>query len=137
VQHFTLFIMIFAGMWMLQILFTVWQANHYRRQLHLMGKQESGYLGVGVHRRRFGPGAVVILVTDPEGRVTNCKMMAGMSVWARFRKVPELIGKRLEDCRVEMPKKAKHIALNMAIEKINEERARQRKKDPLLCEQTG
>lgn len=136
-QHLTLFFMIFAGMWMCQILLALWQAKHFRRQLHLMGNQESGYLGVGVHRRRFGPGAVVILVTDTEGRVTNCKMMAGMSVMARFRKVPELIGKELEDCRVKNPKKAKHLALNMAIDKIDEERARREERDSLLREQTG
>lgn len=136
-QHLTLFFMIFAGMWMCQILLALWQAKHFRRQLLRMGNQESGYLGVGVHRRRFGPGAVVILVTDAEGRVTNCKMMAGMSVLARFRKVPELIGKGLEECRVENPKKAKHLALNMAIDKIDEERARHEESEAPLREQTG
>lgn len=124
-QSFTLFMAAFVGLWLLQILFTVWQSKHYRRQLQMMGNRESGYLGVGVHRRRLGPGAVVILVTDSEGRVTDGKMMAGMTVWARFRRIPELMGKRLEDCRVEAPTTAKHFALNMAIDKINEERAGQ------------
>ncbi|MFS8515017.1 MAG: transcriptional regulator GutM [Planifilum fulgidum] len=124
-QSFTLFMAAFVGLWLLQILFTVWQAKHYRRQLQMMGNRESGYLGVGVHRRRLGPGAVVILVTDSEGRVTDGKMMAGMTVWARFRRIPELMGKRLEDCRVKAPTTAKHFALNMAIDKINEERAGQ------------
>lgn len=111
-------------MWVLQLVFTIVQSNHFQKQFRELQQQLSGFLGVGVSRRRFGSGAVVILVTDEHGVVTRCRQMAGISVFARFREVSELIGKRLEECRVPAPTKPKQLALNMAIDKITQEQSR-------------
>ncbi|WP_019120820.1 transcriptional regulator GutM [Brevibacillus massiliensis] len=119
------FIAIFAALWVLQIGLTVVQSNHFKQQFHELRQQVSGFLGVGVSKKRFGTGAVVILVTDEHGQVTRCRQMAGVSVFARFREVSGLIGKSLEECRVAAPKGPKQIALNMAIDKIKQEQAKQ------------
>lgn len=116
------FIAVFVGMWLLQIVLTIRQSNHYQRQLRELRQQLSGFLGVGVHKRKFGSGAVVILVTDDNGVVTRCKEMTGVTVFARFREVSERIGKSLDECRIAEPRTPKQFALNMAIDKIQEER---------------
>ncbi|UFJ42357.1 transcriptional regulator GutM [Brevibacillus humidisoli] len=117
-----IFILVFVGMWLLQVYFTLRQSKHYQQHFYEMQQQANGYMGVGVSKRRFGRGAVVMITTDQDGIVTRCKQMSGLTVFARFRERRELVGKPIEVCRIEHPRAADEIALNMAIEKVEEQR---------------
>ncbi len=101
-----------------------------------MQRQPNGYLGVGVNKRRFGVGAVIILVTDVQGKVTKCRRMTGISVFSRFRPYEEPIGKELDDLYEQAAQQGKlpvQTALRMAIDQIRAAQSKQQQKE----EQTG
>ncbi|GIO09927.1 hypothetical protein J31TS6_59550 [Brevibacillus reuszeri] len=121
-------VLLFAGLWILQVVFTQLQSRHYYRELREMQRQPSGYLGVGVNKRRFGVGAVIILVTDVQGNVTNCKRMSGISVFSRFRPYNDPIGKPIDSLYESASQHQKHpvqMALRMAIDQIWSAQAKQ------------
>lgn len=114
-------VVLFAGLWVLQIVLTQLQSRHYYQQLREMQQQPNGYLGVGVNKRRFGVGAVVILTTDVHGIVTQCKRMSGISVFSRFREYADPIGKPIDslyETAKQQQKQPVQTALGMAIEQI-------------------
>lgn len=128
-------VLLFAGLWILQIVLTQLQSRHYYQQLREMQRQPSGFLGVGVNKRRFGTGAVVILVTDTEGVVTQCRRMSGVSVFSRFQPWQELIGQsidRLYERAMQAPKHPAQTAVRMAIEQIRSAQARQQQQLEIL-----
>lgn len=120
-----MFILLFVVFWVIQGTLALLQSRHYQRQLSKLQHQSSGYLGVGVRKNRWGAGAVVILVTDLSGVVTQCRKLAGVSVFARFRDVPSLVGVAIDDLNKDQPRNSWERALNMAIEKVEEERKTQ------------
>ncbi|WP_301172801.1 transcriptional regulator GutM [Brevibacillus nitrificans] len=125
-------VLLFAGLWILQLVLTQLQSRHYYQELRLMQQQPNGYLGVGVNKRRFGVGAVVILVTDPQGIVTQCKRMSGISVFSRFQKYGEPIGKSMDtlyDTASKQQKQPVQTALRMAIEQIRAAQAKQQQRE--------
>jgi|GEM_PF-1957378 len=127
-------VLMFAGLWIMQIVLTQLQSRHYYQQLREMQQQPSGYLGVGVNKRRFGTGAVVILVTDTEGMVTQCRRMAGVSVFSRFQPWQELTGQsidRLYERALQATKHPTQTAVRMAIEQIRSAQARQQQQQQL------
>ncbi|RFB33351.1 transcriptional regulator [Brevibacillus sp. VP] len=115
-------ILFFIGMWLCQIYLTLRQMKHYRQSIHEMRQQSTGFLGVGVQKSRFSIGSVVILTTDQNGIITRCKRMTGVTVFATFKEIPELIGKQLEDCYPTTPVKAEEKALEIAIQQIDLQR---------------
>lgn len=121
-------VLLFAGLWVLQVVFTQLQSRHYYQELREMQRQPNGYLGVGVNKRRFGVGAVIILVTDMQGTVTKCKRMSGISVFSRFRPYEDPIGREIDSLYEQASQHSKHpvqTALRMAIEQIRAAQARQ------------
>jgi glucitol operon activator protein len=120
-----LVLVLFALCWVVQGAFALLQSRHYQRQLQELRQRSSGYLGVGVKKNRWGRGAVAILVTDLAGTVTHCRKLSGVSVFARFREAPALVGRAIEDLKITDPKRPWEQALHMAIERIESERKRQ------------
>ncbi|MFB0832691.1 transcriptional regulator GutM [Brevibacillus laterosporus] len=112
----------FIGMWLCQIYFTLRQVKHYRQSIDEMKQQRAGFLGVGVQKNRLSIGSVVILTTHPDGSITRCKRMTGVTVFATFKEVPELIGKKLEDCYPATPVTPEEKALQIAIQQIDLQR---------------
>jgi glucitol operon activator protein len=110
------FISIFIVLWLLQLLMTMIQVKHYRQTIQDMSKRVSGYLGVGVQKRKFGLGTILILVTDLEGIIIDCRIMSGVTVFARFRNCKRFTKGDIfhifdQDIKYQEP-------LEMAIEKI-------------------
>ncbi|MDF2678983.1 MAG: hypothetical protein K0R47_173 [Brevibacillus sp.] len=125
-------VLLFAGLWVLQVVLTQLQSRHYYQELREMQRQPNGYLGVGVNKRRFGVGAVIILVTDVQGNVTKCKRMSGISVFSRFRPYDGPIGKPIESLYEIASQHQKHpvqTALRMAIDQIRSAQAKQHQDD--------
>lgn len=90
------FILLFAAVWTIQIIMAQLQARHFRRTFNDMRQvTDSGYLGVGVHKPRFGVGSVVILVTDKQCRIVKAMHMTGVTVLTKFKPLDELVGQPL------------------------------------------
>ncbi|PES95308.1 hypothetical protein CN510_16220, partial [Priestia megaterium] len=73
------FIVIFIVLWLLQFLMTKKQLKHYYQTVKEMSNHSSGYLGIGVDKKRFGTGTVLIMVTDVKGTVIDCRIMSGVT----------------------------------------------------------
>jgi glucitol operon activator protein len=117
----TVFILAFAGVWTLQIVMAHVQARHYRATLHEMrNTTHAGYLGVGVHKPRWGVGSVVILVTNQERVVLKAAHMTGVTVFARFKPMTALVGKPLETLQKKGDKPLDKATI-MAVERIEEQ----------------
>jgi glucitol operon activator protein len=98
----SLLLLIFAVLWLAQIAGTHYQMKHYRKVLGRI-KQEGGegYVGVGNAKARFGKGVILILVVGEDERVKKALKMRGMTVFARFKEAPELLGLGLDELRDE------------------------------------
>ncbi|ALX49990.1 transcriptional regulator GutM [Lentibacillus amyloliquefaciens] len=116
------FIIVFASIWGLQFLLTHFQVKHYQSEIKKLSKRDSGYLGTGYYKKRFGTGAIMLLVCDEDGWITDAKVMKGLTVFARFRNMQRLIGMKLENSKLAdfLPKK-EQIALTNAIDMIEKE----------------
>jgi glucitol operon activator protein len=91
-----IFVFVFA--WVLQVVLSYFQQRHYGLTIHNMCEQyKTGYLGVGVVKKRFGIGSVVILVSDVAGVIVAAKEMTGVTVFSRFRPIDEFAGKHMDE----------------------------------------
>jgi glucitol operon activator protein len=121
----SLLLLVLGILWLIQIVGTYYQMKHYRKILgQITRKGEEGYVGVGNSKARFGKGVVLILVVDEDGRVKNALKMRGMTVFARFKEAPELLGLSIdelrdEDGRDERGEKGTALAARRAVEQID------------------
>ncbi|HEX7390261.1 MAG TPA: transcriptional regulator GutM [Acidiphilium sp.] len=98
----TTLIAIFAILWILQIAGTAWQMRHYRRVLgEIATRWRDGAIGVGNAKARLGKGMILILVVGTDDRLRAAMIMQGRSVFAKFRPLPALVGKPLDELRDE------------------------------------
>lgn len=119
-------------LWLSQIVGTYFQMEHYRKVLGgIRQAGGEGFVGVGNAKARFGKGVILILVVGENGIVREALRMRGMTVFARFKDAPDLLGKRLDDLRdedIEGPyEKGTMLAVRRAVEQI----------DRIMKEKTG
>jgi glucitol operon activator protein len=117
-------ILLLAVAWILQIVGTYFQMRHYREVLGRITREGSeGYVGVGNAKATFGKGVVLILVADENDVVRRALRMRGMTVFARFNDVPDLVGMSLEELRAEGREdpydKSTMLAARRAVEQID------------------
>jgi glucitol operon activator protein len=125
-------ILALALVWILQIVGTYFQMRHYREVLGGITREEGeGYVGVGNAKAQFGKGVILILVVDESGVVKRALRMRGMTIFARFKEAPELVGMRIDELRnVEREgpyDRGTMLSARRAVEQIDrikEERAR-------------
>jgi glucitol operon activator protein len=111
-------ILVFVGMWMVQVVLTWRQSKHYSVTIREMSAYGPGYLGVGVAKRKLGVGSVVVVVTDFTGKVVEAREMSGVTIFARFRKDVRLIGKSIEALSMMSGTDSRISAVRMAVERI-------------------
>lgn len=119
-----LLILALAILWVVQIVGTYFQMRHYRLVLgRITAEHDEGYVGVGNAKARFGKGVIMILVTDKQDTIVEALRMRGMTVFARFKEAPRLIGMRLDELRDEGREgpyeAASMLAVRRAIEQID------------------
>ncbi len=112
------FIVIFAGIWILQILMTKVQLKNYQATIKKMSNRPSGYLGVGIQKQKFGIGTIAILVTDEQGTLIESQLMKGVTVFSRFEAFTKYNGQHIETLKEKLINDSDGQALKMAIEKI-------------------
>ncbi len=88
----------FAIAWVIQA-FGVWrQTRHYQTVFSELRKNWSdGALGAGAAPAKFGKGAIVLIVVDPQRMVRAVRIMQGRSVFAKFEARPEFEGLSVAD----------------------------------------
>lgn len=124
------FIFIFAGMWTLQFLMTQWQVKQYKAKVNMLSSKKTGFLGTGYYKKRFGFGAVAILISDTEGFIKEAHVMRGLTIFAKFKEKPEWKGLSLEECRFYQGGKEKErLAVQNALELIIKEKASKDKEE--------
>ena len=111
-------------LWLSQIVGTYFQMEHYRKVLGgIRQAGGEGFVGVGNAKARLGKGVILILVVGKNGLVKQALRMRGMTVFARFKEAPDLLGKRLDDLRnedIEGPyEKGTMLAVKRAVEQID------------------
>jgi glucitol operon activator protein len=101
------------------------QWRHYQQSV--AGNREKwnqGYLGIGKSRRKFGFGAIAMVVVSPDLRVKKVQVMKGMSIFARFKDIPTYEGIPLEalasSLNGKQANKQVSKALQDAIQRIEE-----------------
>jgi glucitol operon activator protein len=94
--------------------------KYYQSVVRKMSKRSEGYLGVGMNQRKFKLGQVCIIVTDVHGKITECRMLSGLTVFSMFRKEPSLEGKHISRIDWNGKEKYKEVAEN-AIQMIKSE----------------
>lgn len=117
-------ILALAIVWILQIVGTYFQMQHYRRVLgRITDEGGEGYVGVGNAKATFGKGVILILVADDNGVVKEALRMRGMTILARFKEAPDLVGMSVDELRLperEGPyEKATMLAARRAVEQID------------------
>lgn len=110
-----------AGAWV--------QWRHY--QLSVAGNRATwkrGFLGIGTFRRRFGFGAVAMVVASPDMRIDRLQVMQGLSVFARFKDLPDYEGMTLVELKEGLARlgadKPVAKAIRQALQQIEEVRNR-------------
>lgn len=89
-----------------------------------MSDRASGYLGVGVEKKRFGKGSVLIVVVEDTGTVVDCQLMSGVTVFSEFKKCKRFIGGSMYQDVSDVDEDLRNI-YNMAITKIEEQMTKQ------------
>ena len=101
--------LVLFGLMVMQVIGTHWQVREYRRAVRRLHKL--GNLGIGSRRRRLGPGNVVIIACDNEGRITGGEMMQGMTIFAHVHILKDVAGKTIYSLKAEyldMPQKRRN-----------------------------
>jgi glucitol operon activator protein len=117
-------ILILALVWILQIIGTYFQMQHYRRVLgRITSEGNEGYVGVGNAKATLGKGVILILVSGEDGKIKKALRMRGMTIFARFKEALELVGMGLDELRQpdrEGPyEKGTMLAARRAVEQID------------------
>ena len=105
----------------LQVFGTHMQVKRYKaavRRLHALGA-----VGIGSQRKTFGAGEVVLLAAKADGVILAAERMRGMTIWAKFKPVPEMVGDTIQniEARIEalpLKEQKKHKALRDAAEAL-------------------
>lgn len=117
-QWWNTVIIIFIFAWFLQIALSYVQSKHYQQTVRSMSRHGTGFLGVGVAKRKLGVGSVVILVTDLNGVVTQAKELTGVTVFGRFKQASDFIGRSLGEIEAFHTDKSRFHAVRSAVEQI-------------------
>lgn len=123
-MEFSYLIIVFGLLWILQYIMSYGQTRNYNYVIREVSQSNSGFLGVGLARSKFnlGPGTVVILAIDLDGQINDYRELHGFSVFKRFRKKEEWIGKQVGQIEKVNFKKTQKKAYEQALSLINDER---------------
>lgn len=111
-------IMLFAFLWVMQILLAARQLKHYQMTVTEMSNYDSGYLGVGVDKRKLGVGSVVIIVCDVSGEIIASKKMHGVTVFQRFTQNDVVVKRHIDELANLIEDQKYSLATKMAIRNI-------------------
>ena len=117
-----------AVAWSLQAYGTWRQIQHYSAAMGEASRTWSdGFVGTGKSRSRFGAGTLLLLVVDPERVVRRLLVMRGVTVFARFRRLPDVEGLPLDALGAHAAlRPSDRAALRIAADQVERAAARAR-----------
>ena len=117
-----------AVAWALQGFGTYRQIRHYSAAMgEAVRSWSDGFVGTGRARSRFGAGTVLLLVVDADIVVRRLLVMRGVTVFARFKRFPEVEGLSLQAVGSHGALRATdRMALEIAAEQIERAASRAR-----------
>lgn len=77
------FVLLAAGLWILQGLLGFWQLKHFNQRFNQLRKE--GRVVVGKSKGRIMAGAVVMLCLDKDCNIIKGEKMEGISIFARMK----------------------------------------------------
>ncbi len=111
------FLGVFLILMLLQAVGTHLQVKKYRKTVSKLHKL--GNLGVGAKRGKLGGGNIVIIACKGDGIVTGAEEMKGMTIFAGFKELPELVGRSIYDLKLDyLVDEKKNKAYLQAIEAL-------------------
>lgn len=115
-----------AVAWSLQAYGTWRQIQHYSAAMGEATRSwNDGFVGTGKARSRWGAGTVLLLVVDPDRAVRRLLVMRGVTVFARFQRLPEVEGLPLASVADHAAlRPADRAALGIAAEQVERAAAR-------------
>lgn len=88
----TLFLLA-AAMWILQMLFGMWQYRRFNARIKAL--RRDGRVAIGRARGRFASGVILLLCIDRDCNIIKAEKMEGRSVLASFHPFHKFDGKNL------------------------------------------
>ncbi|EKO3605556.1 transcriptional regulator GutM [Vibrio metschnikovii] len=103
--------------WSGQIALGFLQIRAFNRMLQSLAKQ--GQVKIGKTRSRWKPRTIVVLVEDEYKRIIDAKVMRGVTIFARPKSLPDLIGltSPIKDEQVKHLDKQLQEAISVAFSK--------------------
>lgn len=86
------FFLLLGFLWLLNMAFTYWHVAHYQRTIASMTNRQSGFFGMGTTTSKWKAKQILLLGTDDDGVVEECKIISGFTIFARFRAKREITG---------------------------------------------
>lgn len=105
--------------WILQVIMTYFQVKHYQSRIRELRKK--GAIGIGTVKGKLRAGVIIILAVK-NGHVADAEIMKGYSVFARFKRMPGLVGKKVNELLENNfnMSKAEKKALEIAVKTLTE-----------------
>lgn len=108
------FILVWAAGTVTQFLY--WQ--RVRKLIHGYAEDHEGHLGTGMCKISFSRKAFVLVLTDPEGVITGCYELKGLSLVPKFEEMPGIAGLHIDEVVDRLPNEKYHDAFTQAIHAI-------------------
>lgn len=100
------------------VVFSYLHISHYRKILKQMMTKKEGYFGMGVVQSKLRSKKIVVLTTDQDGVITECQALSGMTVFARFKAQPGLVGQAFDRVPQQLIPEKLQGSLNSAVSEI-------------------
>ena len=81
----------------MQVIGTRLQVREYHKAIHRL--HATGNVGVGARKHRFGAGNVVMIACDSNGVITGGEMMEGITIFTRFKEIPDIMGRNIYELK--------------------------------------
>ena len=123
--NYGMFFLIIAFVWILQVVFAIFQNRSIIKEINQLKKSHNGYLGVGIHKPRFniGSGLILLLVIGFDERILDVRVLSGISNFARFKKETQFFGLTIDQMRDLIKENSKlSKAFEQALERIQSEK---------------
>lgn len=97
-MDFTMLFVCLLVFMVIQALGTYVQVRQYKKAVRRLHKK--GNVGIGSRRSKL-KNNIVIIACDGEGIVVDAELMEGLTIFTKFKQIPEIIGKDIFSLREE------------------------------------
>lgn len=112
-------VFVIIALLMLNLATSMSHASYYRKTLRtMMDRNAEGFLGVGMAKGKLKTRMITLMLADKNGVITECQVMSGLTVFAKFKTCPELTGCSIHCLPSEIQKNRYKASVEEAIKLI-------------------